>query len=79
MAVGTGDNCFICDLTDVYLLVWIPCLRWDRIIGNVNSAELAVLRRKGLNSRLHEDQQQFTGSTCMLHNVNPLPVSSVYI
>lgn len=46
MAVGTGDNCFICVLTDVYLLVWIPCLRWDHIIGNVNSAELAVLRRK---------------------------------
>ena len=81
MAAGSGDNCFICVLTDVYLLVWISLLRCDRIIDSVNRAELGVLGsfkfrvtwRSGIihSFRIHEH-------VFSKYNMNTLPVTVVY-
>lgn len=46
MAAGCNDNCFICVLTDVYLLVGISSLWCDHICDNVNREKLALSCRK---------------------------------
>lgn len=62
MAAGCNDNCFICVLTDVYLLVWISSLWWDHICDNVNREKLVLSCRKEpdllLNPKLDENQWQ---------------------